>query len=70
MQSCEQVKEQLSDAIDGQLPWWRLALVRVHVAMCDQCGPIARSLSRTVSLLGSLRDAEPLHPDRSDADGD
>lgn len=59
---CNSVRRDLSDALDGKLPPWRLAVIRLHLAVCTQCKAIARSLDRTVSLLHALRD-EPFIED-------
>ena len=57
MLSCDEVRARLSDAIDGNVRWWTRVQMRVHLAMCNDCAAIARSLRNTVSLLRALHDA-------------
>ncbi len=59
---CDGVRRDLSDAIDGDLPAWRRAVIRLHLAVCGPCEALARSLKRTVDLLRELRD-EPVPDD-------
>lgn len=54
---CKSVREQMSDYTDGQLSPARMAFVKVHLAMCDECERLYRSLRSTVSLLRALKDA-------------
>lgn len=56
---CRVVRLHLSDAYDHQLPRWRAAMVRAHVATCAVCGPVDRSMRSTIDLLRGLRDDEP-----------
>lgn len=64
---CDGVRRDLSDALDGKLPAWRVAVIRMHLAVCEPCEAIARSLKRTVDLLHELRD-EPV-PDEGQGRG-
>ncbi len=59
MPSCEEVRRELSDYIDGRHGFMRRMVLRAHLAMCDQCAKAERALRDTVSLLGALRD-EPI----------
>jgi anti-sigma factor RsiW len=56
---CKKVREQMSDYADGQLSPARMAFVKMHLAMCDECDRLFRSLRSTVSLLRELKD-EPV----------
>lgn len=56
---CKRVREQMSDYADGQLSAPRRAFVRMHLAMCEECERLYRSLQTTVSLLAELKD-EPI----------
>jgi hypothetical protein len=56
---CRVVRLHLSDAYDRNLPGWRDALVRAHVASCAVCGPVDMSMRSTIDLLRGLRDDEP-----------
>ena len=56
MRSCDQIAEELSDALDGALPLWRRLQIRLHLALCPPCARMRRSLERTVDLLHALRD--------------
>ena len=61
---CRQVREQMSDHVDGGGSPVKRALIRAHVAMCDECQRVLRSLEGTVRLLRELRepDADPPSP--------
>lgn len=54
MPSCDQIARELSDALDGDVPFWRLMQIRTHLAMCRKCRDLESSLERTVGVLGSL----------------
>jgi hypothetical protein len=56
---CRVVRRHLSDAYDDNLPRWRAAMVRAHVASCAVCGPVDTSMRSTIELLRGLRDDEP-----------
>lgn len=62
MLGCDEVQRDLSDYLDGRVGFWRRLAIRMHVAMCDRCGPILRSLRRTVDLLRAMRDEPAAAP--------
>ena len=53
---CPTVRRHLSDARDGQLPRWKHAMLRAHLATCKVCPEVEASLDETVSMLGELRE--------------
>jgi len=55
--SCEQTREQLSAHVDGELTGMRGLRVRLHLAGCDACSAVARSLRNTVERLHELEDS-------------
>ncbi len=55
--SCEQTREQLSAHVDGELTGMRRLRVRLHLAGCDACSAVARSLRNTVERLHELEDS-------------
>ncbi len=54
MPTCRVVRPLLSDAADGQLPWWKAAMVRFHLFICPPCRRLDRSLHRTLGVLAEL----------------
>lgn len=59
---CKHVREQMSDHLDGAGSPVKRALVRAHVAMCDECQRVLRSLEGTVRLLRELRESDANPP--------
>jgi len=59
MLDCKRTHENLSDALDGALPWWKRVLMRLHLGICPGCARSAKSLKDTVETLGALRDSLP-----------
>jgi anti-sigma factor RsiW len=59
--SCEQTRAQLSDHLDGELHGTRRLRVRLHLAGCEACTAVARSLRATIERLHRLE--ESFHPD-------
>lgn len=59
MLDCKRTHENLSDALDGALPWWKRILMRLHLGICPGCARSAKSLKDTVDTLGGLRDVPP-----------
>jgi anti-sigma factor RsiW len=55
--SCEQTREQLSAHLEGELTGWRRLRVRLHLAGCDACSAVARSLRKTVERLHELEES-------------
>ena len=55
--SCEETREQLSAYLEGELPGPRRLRLRLHLAGCDACSAVARSLRQTVDRLHELEDA-------------
>ena len=67
--SCEETQEQLSDRLEGDLRGLRRLRVAAHLARCDRCRAVMRSLSRTVEqvrLLGRGDFSPPPGPSVSD----
>jgi anti-sigma factor RsiW len=54
--SCEETRELLSEHVDGELTGLRRLRVRLHLAGCDACSAVARSLRKTVERLHELED--------------
>ena len=55
--SCAETREQLSAHIDGELTGMRRLRVRLHLAGCDACSAVARSLRTTIERLHELEDS-------------
>ena len=56
--SCEETQEQLSDRLEGDLSGLRRLRVAAHLAGCDRCRAVMRSLSRTVEQVRLLGRAD------------
>jgi anti-sigma factor RsiW len=54
--SCEETRELLSEHVEGELTGLRRLRVRLHLAGCDACSAVARSLRRTIERLHELED--------------
>jgi len=54
--SCEEAREQLSTHVDGELTGLRRLRMRLHLAGCDACSALARSLRNTIERLHELED--------------
>ena len=52
--SCAETREQLSAHLEGELTGLRRLRVRLHLAGCDACSAVARSLRRTGDRLHEL----------------
>lgn len=55
--SCAETREQLSAHIEGELTGMRRLRVRLHLAGCDACSAVARSLRTTIERLHELEDS-------------
>jgi anti-sigma factor RsiW len=55
--SCEETRAQLSAHLEGELGGLRRLRVRLHLAGCDACSAIARSLRKTIERLHELDEA-------------
>lgn len=55
--SCAETREQLSAHLEGELTGLRGLRVRLHLAGCDACSAVARSLRKTVEHLQDLQDS-------------
>jgi len=55
--SCAETREQLSAHVDGELTGMRRLRVRLHLAGCDACSAVVRSLRKTVERLHELDDS-------------
>ena len=53
--SCEETRELLSAHVDDELTGFRRLRVRLHLAGCDACSAVARSLRQTVEHLHELQ---------------
>ena len=54
--SCEETRELLSEHLDDELTGLRRLRVRLHLAGCDACSAVARSLRKTIERLHELQD--------------
>lgn len=57
--SCHETGEHLSDHLDGELRGLRRLRVARHLARCELCQAVLRSLIRTLEELRSLGQVEP-----------
>jgi anti-sigma factor RsiW len=67
--SCEETRELLSAHVEGELRGLRRLRVRLHLAGCDLCSAVARSLGNTIERLHELEDAFAPDPAPSVAPG-
>jgi predicted anti-sigma-YlaC factor YlaD len=65
MLHCNQVSRALSDALDGKLPRYQLALIRFHLSFCRSCRALSDSLAYTQSMLRALADETDLGLDHA-----
>ena len=54
--SCEETRELFSAHIEGELTGLRRLRVRLHLAGCEVCSAVARSLRKTIEGLRELED--------------
>jgi anti-sigma factor RsiW len=66
--SCEETRE-LSAHVDGELAGLRRLRVRLHLAGCDACSAVARSLAKTIDRLHELGGSFVAEPAPSVAPG-
>ncbi len=67
--SCAETREQLSERMEGELPGLRRLRVAAHLAGCEACRALLRSLTRTVEQVRTLGQADfAPPPDGSVAD--
>jgi anti-sigma factor RsiW len=52
--SCEETRERLSAHLEGELTGLRRLRLRLHLAGCDACSAMARSLRTTIERLHEL----------------
>jgi anti-sigma factor RsiW len=52
--SCEETRELLSAHVEGDLKGLRRLRVRLHLAGCDACSAVVRSLRKTIERLQEL----------------
>jgi predicted anti-sigma-YlaC factor YlaD len=57
--SCHETGEHLSEHLDGELRGLRRLRVTRHLARCELCRAVLRSLTRTLEELRSLGRVEP-----------
>lgn len=60
--SCAETREQLSGHLEGELTGLRGLRVRLHLAGCNACSAVARSLRTTVERLHELDETFTLEP--------
>ena len=63
--SCEETRELLSEHLEGELTGLRRLRVRLHLAGCDACTAVARSLQKTIERLHELDEGFTPGPARS-----
>ena len=54
--SCEEMRELLSEYVEGELRGLRRLRVRLHLVGCDACTAAVRSLRKTIERLHELED--------------
>jgi predicted anti-sigma-YlaC factor YlaD len=59
MASHEETGEALSDLVEGELQGWRRWRVVRHLAKCERCQAVYRSLLRTLEALRDVASVEP-----------
>jgi predicted anti-sigma-YlaC factor YlaD len=57
--SCHEAAELLSDYVDGDLSAFRRWRVEAHLAACEGCRTVYRTLTTTVAVLRTLGEVEP-----------
>jgi anti-sigma factor RsiW len=57
--TCHETGEHLSEHLDGELRGWRRLRVARHLARCELCQAVLRSLVRTLEAVRSLGQVEP-----------
>jgi anti-sigma factor RsiW len=60
--SCEQTRELLSAHAEDELRGLRRLRLRLHLAGCDACSAVARSLRETIEHLHELQDTHTPDP--------
>jgi predicted anti-sigma-YlaC factor YlaD len=63
MLHCNQVSRALSDAQDGNLPGYQLALIRFHLWHCRSCRALSESLAYTRGMLRAMGGSTADEPD-------
>jgi predicted anti-sigma-YlaC factor YlaD len=66
LRACRHVRESLSDGLDEPLTGFAKLRLRLHLVYCPACRRVARSLERTVELLGQLKDDEGVNDPSAD----
>jgi len=54
--TCREASRLLSQAMDGKLPLWQRARLRLHLALCDACSNFSRQLKLLRRAVGRLLD--------------
>jgi anti-sigma factor RsiW len=52
--TCEEIRDRLSDYVDGELDPWKRLVVQGHLSACVGCERFARELVETIGLLRQL----------------
>ena len=50
MLHCDHVSEEASALVDGDLPWWRVLRIRLHLLICESCAHFVRQIRATKAL--------------------
>ena len=64
---CEEVRDLMSDHVDGELDPEEHKRVDDHVSFCPRCRQVLTNLQHTLQRLGLLSDVEPPGADDPDA---
>lgn len=64
---CDETQTRLSEHLEGELSRWRRFRVIRHLARCEGCQAVVRSLAAAVEQLQALG-REPIPPSTSTAD--
>jgi predicted anti-sigma-YlaC factor YlaD len=65
---CEETRTRLSEHLEGELSGWRRFRVLRHLARCEGCQAVLRSLATAVEHLQALgREPTPSFPSTADA---
>lgn len=59
MLQCHEVADQMSDYVDGVLPWRQRLAIRLHLALCVFCRTAVRQLRATITVLGQFGQSQP-----------
>ena len=68
MLSCKDLVENADAYLEGDLPWWERAQIRVHLWMCSHCRRYVQQLGATIAALRAMPapDGPPLQDEARD----